>query len=123
MKKLLWYLTLFSLVVTPFFLLQGKTEVFFSPDDRPTKKLISLINDAKKKIHAAVYMITDKTIALPLIAAKNRGVDVQIITDKVTVDSSYGKGKLLKDQGVPVYVLHSSKNAPKKDNANKKKNS
>ena len=60
----------------------GKSEVFFSPDDKPTNELIRKINKAKNKIHAAVYMITDKNIAKALITAKNkRGIDVQIITD------------------------------------------
>jgi phosphatidylserine/phosphatidylglycerophosphate/cardiolipin synthase-like enzyme len=104
MKKLMQCFLLFSLVLTPFFL-WGKTEVLFSPNDRPTKKLIDLINTAQKKIHAAVYMITDKVIATALIKAKKeRGVDVQIITDRVSVDSSYGKGKFLKENGVPVHV-------------------
>ena len=82
-----------------------KTEVLFSPVDKPTKRLLELIKTSKKRIYAAVYMITDKTIADALIDAKiNRGVDVQIITDKITYESSYGKGKRLLEQGIPLFI-------------------
>lgn len=92
-----------------------KTEVLFSPVDKPTKRLLELIRTSKKRIHAAVYMITDKTIADALIEARlNRGVDVQIITDKVTYDSSYGKGKRLLEQGIPLFIYS---NPPAKKNS------
>ena len=109
MKKYSCFLVLFCLVLTSSVFLYSKSQVLFSPEDRPTKKLIDLINAAQHKIHAAVYMITDKTIAEALIKAKKeRSVDVQIITDKITMESSYGKGKLLKDSGVDVYVFDTS---------------
>lgn len=79
---------------------------YFSPKDHPTKELIKLIDGAKKTIFAAVYMITDKNIAQALVQAKKeRKVNVQIITDKITADSIYGKGKFLREQGIPVYVF------------------
>lgn len=86
-----------------------KTEVFFSPFDKPTQRLLELINGAQKSIHAAVYMITDKKIAEALANAKNqRGVDVQIITDKISYESIYGKGKFLEQQGIDLYVYFNS---------------
>lgn len=91
-----------------------QTEVLFSPIDKPTKRLLELIQESKKQIHAAVYMITDKVIAEALIEAKiNRGVDVQIITDKMTYESSFGKGQLLIERGVPLFIYH---NPPTKKN-------
>ncbi len=79
---------------------------YFSPEDHPTKKLIELIDSAKKTIHAAVYMVTDKTIAEALIRAKKeRKVDVQIITDKITVTSSFGKAHLLRENEIKVWFL------------------
>lgn len=85
----------------------GKTEVFFSPDDHPTDKLLSLIQQANTKIYAAVYMITDKNIADALINAKKRGVDVKVIVDASSVDSSFGKGILLKKNNIDVFVYRS----------------
>jgi len=78
----------------------------FSPDDHPTKKLISLIDGAKRTIHAAVYMLTDKTIAESADTSKNdRNIDVQIITDKITVTSSFGKGHFLREKWRQSLVL------------------
>lgn len=79
--------------------------VYFSPDDRPQKHLISYINNAKKRIYAAVYMFTDKKTAMSLIEAKNRGVDVQVVTDQSSVDSPYGKIFLLKNNDIKIYVF------------------
>jgi mitochondrial cardiolipin hydrolase len=58
-----------------------------------------------KKVHAAVYMLTDKQIAAALIAAKKRGVDVKIVVDRATADYEYGKSKVLQDAGIEVYIF------------------
>ena len=93
-----------SITISAGFLL-GQTEVLFSPTDKPTKRLLELIQSAKRSIHAAVYMITDKIIADALIEAKiKRGIDVQIVTDKITYESSYGKGKQLQEKGIPLFI-------------------
>lgn len=89
----------------PFLSLNPRSEVFFSPDDNPTKRLIEVINSTRKRIYAAVYMLTDKQIATALIDAKKRGVDVKIIVDKATADYEYGKSKVLQDAGIDVYVF------------------
>ncbi len=84
--------------------LGGTSEVLFSPDDHPTNRLLQLINQAQTRIHAAVYMLTDKTITDALIAAKNRGVDVQMILDSSSVDGLSGKGNMLKQHNMNLYV-------------------
>ena len=90
-----------------FWNINSKTEVFFSPDDKPTSKLIKLIGEVKYKIYAAVYMITDKDIANALIKAKkDRGVDVQVITDKISVESIFGKGVFLHKNGIDLFVFN-----------------
>jgi phospholipase D len=85
-------------------ILNGKTIVLFSPDDKPTSHLINHINNAKKRIYAAVYMLTDIKIALALINAKKRNVDVQVIVDYCSIASSYGKAKILKQNGIKTFV-------------------
>ena len=50
-------------------------------------------------------MFTDNLIAQALIDAKKRGVDVKIIVDNATMDYEYGKGTLLKENGIDVYVF------------------
>ncbi len=86
------------------------TEVLFSPVDKPTKRLLELISTSQRRIYAAVYMITDKIIAQALIEAKvKRNVDVQIITDKITYESVFGKGKLLRESGIPLFIYEEKK--------------
>ena len=102
LKRLL-ALNLISLVFS--FSLSAHSEAYFSPDDHPADRLISLINSTKRKIYGAVYMFTDALIAQALINAKKRGVDVKIIVDNATMDYEYGKGALLKENGIDVYVF------------------
>lgn len=66
-------------------------EVLFSPEDRPQKKLLTYLHEAKRKIYVAVYTFTDKDLAIALLDAKNRGVDVQLIVDISSVTSAYAK--------------------------------
>jgi phosphatidylserine/phosphatidylglycerophosphate/cardiolipin synthase-like enzyme len=80
------------------------SEAYFSPDEHPTDKLIQLINNTQHKLHAAIYMLTDKQIAQALIDAKKRGVDVKIIVDQATMDFEYGKGKFLKNSDIEIYI-------------------
>ncbi len=74
--------------------------------------MIQLINSTKHKLHAAVYMLTDKQISQALIDAKKRGVDVKIVVDRATMDFEYGKGRFLKDSDIEIYV-YSPKNKNK----------
>lgn len=80
-------------------------EVLFSPDDHPTERLLTEIADAKKQILVAVYMLTDKKIAEALVAAYQRGLAVELVTDRSSVTSSVGKAPLVTAAGVPVYVF------------------
>jgi len=88
-------------------------EVLFSPDDRPTNRLVQLIDQATTRIHAAVYMITDHTIAQALIRAKQRRLDVQLVVDQSSVETSYGKGKLLAQNAISVFVFSPGKHPHK----------
>lgn len=81
-----------------------ETHVLFSPDDKPTTHLIEKIKNATTRIHAAIYMLTDKNIAAALIQAKKRDVDVQVITDFSSVKSEYGKVVLLKESDITTFV-------------------
>jgi len=47
----------------------AKTEVYFSLYDNPQKEIIKNINQAQAFINIAMYVFTDKEIALPLIKA------------------------------------------------------
>ncbi|MBD3273658.1 DUF1669 domain-containing protein [Candidatus Dependentiae bacterium] len=94
------------------------TQVFFSPEDKVSEKLIKIINNAKRNIYVAVYMITDKRIAQALVDAKlKKDLDVQIITDQSCLEYKYGKINFLKEGNIDVFVfknnLKRKKRAPK----------
>lgn len=78
---------------------------FFSPDDKPTKKLLELIVNTRRSIVVAVYFLTDGIIADALIEARKRRVDIKIILDLITVESHYGKADILARNGIEVYVF------------------
>lgn len=86
--------------------------VLFSPDDHPTEELLAMLNHARSKIYAAIYMLTDKHIAQALCDAKHRGVDVQIILDPSSMEGVAGKGPFLKQNNIDVFVFKPP--APKK---------
>ena len=99
------YLAFFLLLFSFLNFLYSSTEVFFSPDDHPKSRLIRLIESAKTKIYAAVYMFTDKDIASALVKAKQSGVDVKIIVDPTTTESKFGQVQTLKKNGITVFVF------------------
>ena len=49
----------------------AKTEVYFSLSDNPQKEIIKNINQAEAFINIAMYIFTDREIALPLIKAQS----------------------------------------------------
>jgi cardiolipin hydrolase len=76
----------------------------FSPVDRPTDKLVELINGAKKSITAAIYMLTDKKIADALIKAKNeRLVTIRIALDPISA-GKFGKADYLAENNIPIFL-------------------
>ena len=90
----------------------AKTEVYFSLSDNPQKAIIKNINQAQAFINIAMYIFTDKEIALPLINAQKRGVKVRVYLDKSQIESSYSVSRLLVQKGIKVristnnYIMH-----------------
>jgi cardiolipin hydrolase len=60
-------------------------EAHFSPGDRCRRRIVSLIEQARRKADICVFTITDNRIARALIDAHIRGVKVRIITDNEKV--------------------------------------
>jgi len=79
------------------------SKAYFAQENDLTKIFLERVVAEKKSIHGAIYMFTDKKIAQALIDAKNRGVDVQIIIDQISM-CSYGKGKMLQENGISIFV-------------------
>ena len=82
--------------------------VLFSPDDKPRNHLLKLLNNAKHRIYAALYLLTDKKLATALInAAHYRGVDVQVVTDQTCLLTPYNKIRALQKYGIAVFIYPS----------------
>jgi len=94
-------LSIFSITI------ESRIIPYFTSIDKPTTELVKRLRNCKKRIYAAIYMLTDKRIAQALVDAKNRNVDVQVIIDKISDESQYGKGRFLKEAEVSVWVYKS----------------
>ena len=90
----------------------AKTEVYFSLSDNPQKEIIKNINQAEAFINIAMYIFTDREIALPLIKARERGVKVRLYLDKDQVEYKYSQSRFLVQKGIKTristnnYIMH-----------------
>ncbi len=71
-----------------------RSEVLYAPEDRPADRLVALYEGAQKSIYLACYGITYPPIVKALVAAKKRGVDVRIITDRAKLDDKNQRAAL-----------------------------
>lgn len=79
-------------------------QVYFTPRDDIKTQLITLIKEERLSIDAAVYMMTDKLIAQALIEAYVRGVKIRLVLDQISMGEKYGKGLLLQNSGITIFV-------------------
>lgn len=90
----------------------AKTEIYFSLYDNPQKEIIKNINQAEAFINIAMYIFTDREIALPLVKAHERGVKVRLYLDKDQVDYQYSQSRFLVQKGLKTrissnnYIMH-----------------
>jgi phosphatidylserine/phosphatidylglycerophosphate/cardiolipin synthase-like enzyme len=77
--------------------------VFFSPDDDVNKALLDLINKETKSIKIAVFVFTDPQIADAVMAAQQRGVQIEVIIDPSHLKDRYSKIALLQKQKIVVF--------------------
>jgi len=90
----------------------AKTEVYFSLSDNPQKEIIKNINQAEAFINIAMYIFTDREIAIPLVKAHERGVKVRLYLDKDQVDYKYSQSRFLVQKGIKTrissnnYIMH-----------------
>ncbi|MBA7498374.1 Cardiolipin synthase B [subsurface metagenome] len=111
--KLTIILLLTIILISQFFLISlAKTEVYFSLYDNPQKEIIKNINQAEAFINIAMYIFTDREIALPLVKAQERGVKVRLYLDKEQVEYQYSQSRFLVQKGIKVristnnYIMH-----------------
>ena len=78
-------------------------KVFFSPDDQIANHLIQRITEEQESIYIAIYCFTHQEIAKALIAAKERGVYIEIIVDPYSLQAGKAVEKL-SAAGLEIYV-------------------
>ncbi len=109
--SILTFLVIFLCITISIFTL-AKTEVYFSLYDNPQKEIIKNINQAGASINIAMYIFTDREIALPLVKAHERGVKVRLYLDKDQVDYQYSQSRFLVQKGIKAristnsYIMH-----------------
>lgn len=82
-------------------------EVYFSPGDDCRQAIIHLLQQARQNLDICVFTISDDLISNAILNAKNRGVQIRIISDD---DKSFDKGSdiaALARQGIPIKVDNS----------------
>jgi phosphatidylserine/phosphatidylglycerophosphate/cardiolipin synthase-like enzyme len=77
--------------------------IFFSPNGGATKAVVTAIENSKAEIRIAMYAFTKREIREALIAAKHRGVDVQVILDRKQAShkESVWRWKGWQEAGIP----------------------
>jgi phosphatidylserine/phosphatidylglycerophosphate/cardiolipin synthase-like enzyme len=86
--------------------LAASVEIYYAPEDLPGERLAALYGKARRYIYVAIYGITYPPIVKELVAAKKRGVDVRIITDreKLTDPKQLTALETLLLAGIPIKV-------------------
>jgi phosphatidylserine/phosphatidylglycerophosphate/cardiolipin synthase-like enzyme len=81
-------------------------EVFYSPDDAPLDRLVMLYGHARRYLYVAVYGLTSPRAVEAMVAAKKRGVDVRLITDRQRTEDVKQRTALhtLDLAGIPILV-------------------
>ena len=79
-------------------------EVYFSPQDKASLRIVQLIRNSKNYIYIPTFLITHTNISNELIKAKKRGIDVRIIMDANNVYSRNTKHAILRNCGIPLKI-------------------
>jgi len=84
---------------------RGELELAFTPGDDPGELIGKAIAEAREQILVQAYSFTHKKIADALVAARKRGIDVQVIADQDQTEKiRTSVVRQLAEQGVPVWL-------------------
>jgi len=89
----------------------GTMQVLFTPEDDAAGQIVHAIAHAQKQVLVQTFSFTSREIAQALISAKQRGVDVRVVTDAEQIRRmARSKVPTVAAGGVPVFVdsLHDS---------------
>jgi phosphatidylserine/phosphatidylglycerophosphate/cardiolipin synthase-like enzyme len=91
MKK--WLLVIFITLASPLAIASSpndtQIDVLFSPNQGATAAIVSLIGEAKESIRVAACIFRSNEIGQALLDAHERGVDVQVVLDKINFTTIY----------------------------------
>lgn len=79
-------------------------EVAFAPTDGIEQRIINAINSADKTVQVTMFTFTNQAMAQALMAARQRGVAVEVILDSLAAGSSFSQRDPLCAAGVTVHV-------------------
>lgn len=84
---------------------QGQVVIAFTPGDDAGDLVVETIVQARRQILVQAYSFTHRAIAEALVAANQRGIDVQVIADH-DQDANVATTQIgyLVEQGVPVHL-------------------
>jgi len=103
-----------GIVVADNFIPNASYSVCFTPNGDCTTQIINTIAQAKKQILVQAYSFTSVPIAKALINAKNKGVDVKIISDKSQVIAKNFAAKFFRNSGISLSIDYKPLNAHNK---------
>ena len=90
----------------------GTIDVLFSPDGGCADRIIKEIDKARKAVRVQMYFFTSKPIADALIAARKRGVKVEVILDSSQEKMTYGRFRVLRRVFSRPYHIESTDDRP-----------
>lgn len=86
----------------------AEIKIFFSPDGGIREEIIRQIDTSQEYIDIAIYSFTSEPIAEAIVRAKNRGVRVRILLDRLQAAGRYSQYQFLLDNDVRVITdVHS----------------
>lgn len=85
--------------------LQGSAQVAFTPGDDAGALVVEVVGKARRQVLVQAYSFTHQAIAEALVAARRRGIDVQVVADH-DQDAKVATTRIgwLIEQGVPVWL-------------------
>jgi phosphatidylserine/phosphatidylglycerophosphate/cardiolipin synthase-like enzyme len=94
---------------------QGSLQVAFTPWDDAEALLLETLGRARREILVQAYLLTSRPIAASLIAAKQRGLEVNVLADaNQHADNPASLLASLADKGIPVWLETRYRNAHNK---------
>ena len=94
---------------------QGSLQAAFAPWDNIEALIIDALDGAHREILVQAYLLTSRKIAITLIAARQRGVRVQVLVDAEQAKSGTSfEIQALSTAGIPVWLETRYQNAHNK---------